>query len=169
MGSLKAPFEPKLCTQCGGEIPRGAESEARYKKRRFCTQTCANAHRDDPGVNCPDCGMAVSVEVLDGHRVTPYCAAACEARQATERGLVRCSSEALLAMLQEAGVPCEQFATHTFENYDPILHVLIDLEWWVPAIAERIVQFDAPLAARMEALRRLALMLEQQEDLERTG
>jgi len=118
----------------------------------------------DRVVNCPDCGVAVAEPVLAEHRVTPYCAVQCEALRAVARGMIRCPSDALLAMIQEAGAPCEQLATRAFESYEPLLYVRVDVEWWIPAIAEDIVRFDAPLEARMQALRKLASMPEFQPD-----
>jgi hypothetical protein len=174
------PFELRPCAECGKWMPRNLrekrgkmslESQGEYNERKFCGYECVSKNKSDRVVDCPECGVTVAAAVLAEHRATPYCAVLCEARKATARGLIRCPSDAMFAMLREAGVPCEELATRAFENYEPIIHVRVDLEWWIPAIAEQIVQFDAPLEARMKALRKLASMPEFQRDsiLGRTG
>lgn len=116
----------------------------------------------DKTKECSACGTNVAVCAEEHHQGQMYCIAATTARPVAARGLVRAPSDAIVVMMQSAGVPVEWHMTGV-SRVTPNGPLGIRQEAWIQPEAIEIVRVDRPLAERMKALARLSELVRSRQ------
>lgn len=147
----------------GQKQARQRETEKRIAEGRVHTHDGARCKRcklrvvecQDNTKECSACGANVAVCAEAYHQSQMHCQAATTARKIASRGLERAPSDAIVVMLQAAGVPVEWHSTKV-RRITASGPIAICQEAWIQPEAIEIVRADRTLAERVRALARLA-------------